>query len=155
MNMKSLELVIPPAAIMLITALIMWLLAFFLPSFDLELINSRIGAVIVGLVGLGVALAGVTSFMRARTTLNPRKPADASILVTSGIYRFTRNPMYLGILLLLIAWAMFLGNILSLLFIIIFAFYIHRYQIRAEERFLEEKFGADFVLYKTKVRTWI
>lgn len=153
--MKSLELILPPPVIMLTTALIMWLLSVLFPSFTRDIISSLIGAVIIGLVGLGIGVAGIAAFMRAKTTLDPKRPADASILVTSGIYRFTRNPMYLGILFMLIAWGLYLGNILSLLFIIAFVFYIHRFQIRPEERFLEDKFGAEFVLYKTKVRTWL
>ncbi|MEO6986903.1 MAG: isoprenylcysteine carboxylmethyltransferase family protein [Paralcaligenes sp.] len=100
-------------------------------------------------------MAGIIAFKRAQTTVDPRRPGSASTLVTSGIYRLTRNPMYLGILLVLIAWAIFLGNGLSLLFAFALAMYIHRYQIRPEERFLQEKFGADFARYKAKVRAWI
>lgn len=153
--MRSLELLLPPPVIMLTTALIMWLLSVLFPTFNKDLTNSLIGAVIVGLIGLAIGLSGAISFLRAKTTLDPKRPGDASLLVTSGIYRFTRNPMYLGLLLMLAAWGMFLGNILSLLFIIVFFFYIHRYQIQPEERVLEEKFGTEFILYKTKVRPWI
>lgn len=153
--MKTLELVIPPPVIMLTTALIMWLLSVFFPTFARDVINSYTGAVIVGLVGLGISVAGAVSFIRAKTTLDPRRPADASELVTSGIYRFTRNPMYLGILFMLIGWGLYLGNVLSLLFSIAFVLYIHPYQIRPEERLLQEKFGADFIAYKSKVRPWL
>lgn len=153
--MKFLELLIPPPVVMLITALIMWLLDAFFPAFTFNLISSPIAAIIVGLIGLGISVAGSISFLRAKTTLNPKKLADTSILVISGIYRFTRNPMYLGILIMLVAWGMFLGNVLSLLWTITFILYMHRYQIQPEERFLQDKFGDEFVLYKTKVRPWI
>lgn len=155
MNTKSLELVIPPAAVMFITVLIMWLLSAFFPAFTSDFLNHRIGIYLVGFIGLVVGVTGAISFIRARTTLNPKKPADASLLVTSGIYRFTRNPMYLGLQIMLIAWGISLGNILSLLFSLAFGLYIHRYQILPEERFLEKKFGDKFVAYKSKVRPWL
>lgn len=153
--MKFLELLIPPPVVTLITALLMWLLHVSFPSFSLHVIGQLLWVFIMGLLGLGFGLAGVASFIRAKTTLDPKQPADASKLVTSGIYRFTRNPMYLGILCMLIAWGLYLGNILSLLFSIAFVLYIHSYQIRPEERLLQEKFGADFISYKSKVRPWI
>jgi protein-S-isoprenylcysteine O-methyltransferase Ste14 len=153
--MNSLELAIPPPIVMLVTALFMWLLSVFLPGFTLHALHSAAGAVIIGLAGLSVGMAGVIAFHRAQTTLDPRTPGSASALVTSGIYRLTRNPMYLGILMMLIAWALFLGNALSLLFAFAFALYIHRFQIRPEERFLQEKFGADFASYKSRVRAWV
>ena len=153
--MKSLELAVPPPIIMLVTALIMWLPSVFLPGLTLPALSSVTAALITVLLGLGVSMAGILAFKHAHTTPNPRKPGSASTLVTSGVYSFTRNPMYLGILMMLIAWALFLGNALSLLFAFAFALYIHHYQIRPEERFLQEKFGADFASYKAKVRTWI
>lgn len=153
--MKPLELTVPPPIVMLVTALIMWLLSFFLPAFTLQALGNPTLAAIIGLAGMSVSMAGIIAFKRAQTTADPRKPSSASTLVTSGVYRFTRNPMYLGIQLMLIAWALFLGNALSLLFAFAFALYIHHYQIRPEERFLQEKFGAVFTTYKAKVRAWI
>ena len=153
--MNSLELKIPPPIVMLATALVMWLFSVFLPGLTLPALHSVTGAAIIGLAGLSLSMAGIITFKRAQTTSDPRRPGSASTLVTSGIYRFTRNPMYLGILLVLIAWAIFLGNGLSLLFAFAFALYIHRYQVQPEERFLQEKFGADFARYKAKVRAWI
>lgn len=155
MNTKPLELLIPPAAILLIVILLMWLLRVFFPSLTLDFTTNLIVIYLVGLIGLGISGAGGISFMQARTTLNPKKPGNASRLVTSGIYRFTRNPMYLGLQIMLIAWGMFLGNIVSLLFSLAFGLYIHRYQILPEERFLEEKFGAEFIAYKSQVRPWL
>ncbi|TAL90355.1 MAG: isoprenylcysteine carboxylmethyltransferase family protein [Candidimonas sp.] len=153
--MNSLELMVPPPIVMLVTALVMWLLSVFLPGFTLHALHSVTAAAIIGLAGLSLGMAGIIAFKRAQTTVDPRRPGSASTLVTSGIYRLTRNPMYLGILLVLIAWAIFLGNGLSLLFAFAFAMYIHRYQIRPEERFLQQKFGTDFASYKAKVRMWI
>lgn len=153
--MNSLELAIPPPIVTLVTALIMWLFSLMLPALTLGPISNVFGLIVIGLAGLGIGLAGIIAFQRAQTTADPRKPDAASKLVTSSIYRLTRNPMYLGILLLLIAWAMFLDNALSLLFAFAFVPYIQRYQIRPEERSLQEKFGNEFIAYKEKVRTWI
>jgi len=153
--MKSLELAVPPPVVMLVTALAMWLLSALLPGFTMPALSRVAGTAVIGLTGLGMSMAGLMAFKRARTTPDPRRPGAASTLVTSGVYRLTRNPMYLGILLMLIAWGLFLGNAVSLLFAFAFALYIHRFQIRPEERFLQDKFGADFAAYKAKVRAWI
>lgn len=153
--MKALELTVPPPLVMLVIGLIMWLLSFLFPAFALPAISSRAGAMIIGAVGLGISMAGVITFKRARTTSDPRKPADASVLVTSGIYRYTRNPMYLGVLLVLIGWGVLLGNVLALICALVFVPYISRYQIQPEERLLQDKFGEPFVSYKAAVRRWI
>lgn len=153
--MKALELAIPPPLVMLMVGLLMWLLSFIFPTLTMASISSLSGAAIIGLGGLGISMAGVITFMRAKTTSDPRKPADASTLVTSGIYRLTRNPMYLGVLLILIAWGLTLSNLLALICAFIFVPYINRYQILPEERLLEDKFGAVFTTYKAKVRRWI
>ena len=153
--MESLELVVPPPIVMLVTALIMWLLSILLPGLTLQGVASLPAAIILGAFGVGVSMAGIVAFHRAQTTPDPRRPGSATTLVTSGVYRFSRNPMYLGIQLVLIAWAIFLGNLASLLFAFVFALYIQRFQIRPEERFLQEKFGAEFTAYRAKVRAWI
>ena len=95
------------------------------------------------------------SFRRARTTVNPLRPANSSALVTSGIYRHTRNPMYLGMATLLAAWATWLGTPWALFGIVAFVAWITRFQIIPEERVLANLFGADFAAYRARVRRWI
>lgn len=153
--MRTLELAIPPPLVMLAVGLLMWLLSFTFPALEIASISSLWGAVVIGLVGFGIGTAGIVSFKRVKTTSDPRKPADASVLVTSGIYRLTRNPMYLGVLLILIGWGLFLGNVLALICAFIFVPYINRYQIQPEEELLQNKFGAAFRAYKAEVRRWI
>lgn len=111
----------------------------------------------LGLAGLGalVALAGVWEFRRARTTLNPLAPARASALVQGGIYRITRNPMYLGMLLVLIGWAAWLGNAAALLGLPLFVVVLNQLQIKPEERMLRQRFGAQFERYAARVRRWV
>jgi protein-S-isoprenylcysteine O-methyltransferase Ste14 len=153
--MKALELAIPPPLVMLVVGLIMWLLSVTFPSLAFHPAGQIWAAVVVALAGFGIATAGIIAFRRANTTFDPRNPAGTSALVTAGIYRLTRNPMYLGVLLILIGWGLFLGNILALICAFIFVPYIGRYQIQPEERLLEGKFGAAFTAYKAEVRRWI
>jgi protein-S-isoprenylcysteine O-methyltransferase Ste14 len=94
-------------------------------------------------------------FLRARTTINPLKPGNASALVAGGIYRFTRNPMNLGLATLLLAWTIYLGNIAALAGVLLFILYMNRFQIAPEERALQARFGAEFDAYCARVRRWI
>jgi protein-S-isoprenylcysteine O-methyltransferase Ste14 len=100
-------------------------------------------------------MAGIREFRVARTTVNPLQPGQATSMVTSGIYRFTRNPMYLGMMLLLVAWSAWLGNALALLLAALFVLYIGRFQIAPEERMLSRLFGPDFDAYRGQVRRWL
>ncbi|GAB3551374.1 hypothetical protein GCM10027343_35500 [Noviherbaspirillum agri] len=102
-----------------------------------------------------IAVLAFASFALARTTINPRHPSRASALVTSGVYRVTRNPMYLSLLLLLVAYAARLGSWSEGLGPVLFVAYVTRFQIIPEERVLEAKFGAAFLAYKGRTRRWI
>ncbi len=106
-------------------------------------------------IGQSISISGMMSFRRAKTTMNPIKPDTASSLVSSGVYRFTRNPMYLGLSVTLLGWAMFLANPLALLAVPLFVLYINRFQINPEERVLSSLFGAEYAAYKEKVRRWL
>ena len=102
-----------------------------------------------------IALLAFASFMLARTTINPLDPSRASSLVTGGIFRVTRNPMYLSLLLLLVAYAVRLGSWVEWLSPVLFVAYVTRFQIIPEERILAVKFGAAFLAYKNRTRRWI
>lgn len=153
--MRTLQLAVPPPVIVLLTGAIMWLLALSFPALAFIAAANTAAAALIAAVGLAVSLTGVVTFRRAGTTIDPRKPGSTSTLVTSGIYRLTRNPMYLGMLLVLLGWGIYLGNVLSLAFAFAFAAYIDRFQIRPEEQRLQEKFGAAFSAYTARVRRWI
>lgn len=109
----------------------------------------------VGAIGLSLDAIALVHFLRSRTTVNPLKPDSASALVTGGIYRFTRNPMYLGLATLLLAWAIYLGNLAALAGVPLFILYMNRFQIAPEERALEARFGAEYRLYRARVRRWL
>jgi protein-S-isoprenylcysteine O-methyltransferase Ste14 len=109
----------------------------------------------LAVLGAAVALGGVLSFRRAHTTVNPLKPETSAALVSTGVYSFTRNPMYLGMALVLLAWAVYLSSAWSLLGPLLFALYITRFQIVPEERALEGLFGESFAAYRKRVRRWL
>ena len=153
--MSALELKIPPVLITSLFALLMWLVSRLTPAipFSPEL---RI-TFLLFFFGLGacVGLVAVAAFRKEHTTVNPLTPESISSLVVSGIFRRTRNPMYLALLFALTGWGLYLANLLSLLLTIGFIFYMNRFQIQPEERALEEIFGAKFSDYKNQVRRWI
>ena len=153
--MQALELKIPPPAVALLTAAAMWGLSWLAPWMLVAAAVRVAAALAIALLGLGFSLAGVVSFRRAKTTINPMKPQSTSALVCSGIYRVTRNPMYVGLLLVLIAWAVFLASAWALLGPLAFVLYVDRFQIAPEERALSALFGADYAAYKSSARRWL
>ncbi|ALS97032.1 methyltransferase family protein [Lacimicrobium alkaliphilum] len=152
---QKLELRIPPVVQVAIFALAMWLLDRWFPAAALELPANLWMAILLAVAGAAIALSGVWEFRRAKTTVDPRVPDQASSLVTGGIYRYSRNPMYVGFLLALLGWAIYLANPFSLLMLPLFVVVMNRLQIIPEERFMLEKFGAEFTNYKASVRRWI
>jgi protein-S-isoprenylcysteine O-methyltransferase Ste14 len=153
--MRVLELKIPPPAVALVTAVLMWLASRSSPVLAFVFPLANLLAVGLAAIGLTVAISGVVTFRLARTTLNPTKPEASSSLVSWGIYRITRNPMYLGLLLELTALALFLSNWLAFLFLPVFVVYINRFQIVPEERALTSLFAREFVDYQSRVRRWL
>ncbi len=151
----TLELKIPPVAVALITAACMWLAARAVPGIAVPFPGHVVLSGMVAVLGGFIALAGVVAFSRAGTTVNPMKPGSSSALVEAGIYSVTRNPMYLGLLLLLLAWAIYLAHVLTLLFLPGFVWYMSRFQIEPEERALTSLFGPEFTAYAARVRRWL
>ena len=153
--MQTLELKIPPVALVVLFALVMWLLAQLVPPVALPAVWVQVLAGVFAITGIIIALSGVLAFRRANTTVDPRVPQQSSSLVIRGIYRYSRNPMYVGFLLLLIAWAFYLSSAAALALLPLFVLYMNRFQIAPEERFLLQKFGAEYQAYLTRVRRWL
>ena len=153
--MPNLDHRIPPLVLVAAAALLMWLLARHLPETSIAVHGQRFAAIAIAALGVFVCVAGVLEFRRARTTVNPMNPVAASSLVARGVYRYSRNPMYLGFAVMLTGWAVFLGNVLSLPVIVVFIGYLNRFQIGPEERAMETRFGPEFDAYRSKVRRWI
>ena len=151
--MHRVDLKIPPVVTSAVTAIGMWFVSRTLPTFALAPL--RVVAVAMGIAGVMVTGSALLSFRRAHTTVNPMQPSSASSLVTSGIYRYTRNPMYLGMLFVLLGWALYLANVLAFLFLPAFILYMNRFQIEPEERAMTALFGQEFLEYASRVRRWI
>lgn len=153
--MNALELKVPPLILALLFALVMWLAAKWLPALALDLPwRHALGGTFAG-VGILLVMAAGYAFRKARTTVNPTKPDTSSAVVASGVFRLSRNPMYLGVLLVLAGWAIFLTHALPFLFLPAFVAYMNRFQIVPEERALRAKFGAGYGAYKIAVRRWL
>lgn len=141
---------------MLAAAGITGLLAWLFPGASFIGEGSTAAAGALALIGLGVGAAGALAFWRARTTLDPHRPHQATVLVTTGVYRVSRNPMYLGLLLVLLAWAFHLDNWPGLIVgPTVFVAWITRFQIIPEERFLMQIFGRDYIAYLRRTGRWL
>ncbi len=153
--MKWLEHRVPPPVVGVLAGVAMWLLSqASAPLVVDDMVRYGVAAVLVA-TGLGFDVLGLLAFRAARTTVNPLHPEKASALVSAGVYRVTRNPMYVGMLSLLLAWAAFLATPVALVGPLLFALYITRFQIIPEERILRERFGEPYVEYMKQVRRWI
>ncbi len=112
-------------------------------------------SITTAVLGLGIMLSGALEFRKAKTTVNPLNPEQASELVVSGIFKVTRNPMYLGMSLIIIAASLALGNLIGLVWMMGFMLYIQVFQIKPEERAMHKLFGDSFNDYCQRVRRWI
>jgi protein-S-isoprenylcysteine O-methyltransferase Ste14 len=155
MQLTALELRIPPLLLVLFAALGMHGADRYLPGLNFVFPEQKWVAGLLGAVGVGIVVAGVVAFRRARTTVDPLHPERAALLVTGGVYRMTRNPMYLGMLLALGGTAVYIGNWGALALLPCFVAVIARLQIVPEERWMQERFGDDFQAYRRRVRRWL
>ncbi len=150
----SLKNKIPPPIVALIFVSLIYLTSdiFFTFSFQYQ----KLISLIIFLLGVLVSALALVEFIKLKTTINPMKPNQASSLVTRGIYRVSRNPMYLGILILLISFTFYLGAFVSGgIFLPLFVVYMNYFQIIPEEKAMEELFKNDFKGYTKKTRRWI
>lgn len=153
--MNSLELKIPPPAQFIITAAAIFGVSKIAPALKFSLSGSTVLGIGLGIIGLSSGIMGVMQFKKAQTTPNPKEIDKATSLVTSGIYQYTRNPMYLGLVLMLLGWALYLSHFLAFILIPLFMMYITRFQIQPEEQMMTQKFGQNYQAYLEKVRRWI
>ncbi len=153
--MKALELKVPPVVVVLFFGALMWAMAATMPIAPIAIAARPIVAAVIAGCGIAIAVSGVLSFRRAQTTIHPGTPEKASAVVDAGMYRFSRNPMYLGLLLLLIGWVVFLGDAALAALLPLFIAYMTWFQIKPEERALEANFGDAYTAYKSRVRRWL
>ena len=117
--------------------------------------NQTLTSILILLIGILILIIPVSKFIKSKTTIDPIKFKKVNKLVTSGIYKYSRNPMYLGLLLIVISSSVLYLNIYSVTTPMIFYYWINRFQIKREEIFLTEKFGKEYLLYMTRTRRWI
>jgi len=152
---SKLETKIPPPVYGLLTAISIWGLDTLLPSLALIPSGHKPIGIVIILAGFSLDLMALMQFTRQHTSVNPLHPDKADHIVINGLYHYTRNPMYLGLLVALIGWCVYLGNIASFVCLPIFVWLLTRMQILAEERILAEKFGQSYTDYLKQVRRWI
>jgi protein-S-isoprenylcysteine O-methyltransferase Ste14 len=153
--MKSLELKVPPAVQVLVIGAAMYGVSKTLPALQFSVAGSKWLGGGLAVLGLAIGVMGVTEFKKVQTTVNPHAPQNATSLVTSGIYQYSRNPMYLGLSLFLLGWALYLSHFLALLLLPVFILYMSRFQIQAEEKVMLQKFADQYRAYLMKVRRWL
>jgi len=149
------KLKIPPLVQLFFSAILMWIVSIYGDHFgfnfkynnEFALFCLTAGTVIIGL--------SIVTFNMAETTITPLRPAKVSNLVKTGIYQYTRNPMYLGLLLILFSIGCYLQNLASMFVLPIFVWFISQYQIMPEEEALQKVFGDDYKNYQYRVRRWI
>ncbi|KHT62867.1 isoprenylcysteine carboxyl methyltransferase [Photobacterium gaetbulicola] len=148
------ELRLPPPVIVLITLGCMLALSHYWPLYTFTFAGQRYVILLFCLLGTLLGLMAVWSFAKARTSIDPRFPNKTSKLVTTGIYRYSRNPMYLGLLSFLCAAFVYFSALSPLVMIVMFVFYMNNFQIAPEEAVLQAMFGEQFEHYCQQVRRW-
>lgn len=149
------RLAVPPPAVALVAAVIVWALDRSFPAISLSFAWQGFVAALIALTGVALDLVSVFGFLKAKTTVLPTRPERSSKLVTTGTYQISRNPMYLGMLMILTGWVVWRGNPLGVLALAGFVLWITKYQIKPEEEILNRLFGHEFEQYCASVRRWI
>lgn len=153
--MSWLELQVPPPLVGLVVAVLMGGFAGGV-EWRMPAGANALSVALLVMLGLSFDLAGLWAFRASRTTVNPLRPRRASSLVTRGVYRITRNPMYVGMAFLLLAWGVYLAHWpVMLLGPVVYILYLNRFQIGPEERVLTELFGEPYRAYLSRVRRWL
>lgn len=154
-KVQMMNTLVPPPVVVLIVGVAMYFVDRQWVSGHSESAWQPPVAMALLVTGLLVMLVAAVAFFAAKTTINPMRPARASRLITTGIYRLSRNPIYLADLLLLSAWAVWLGSAVNVVLLGVFVWYIQHFQIAPEERALSELFGESYKAYCARVRRWL
>ncbi|MGI9318757.1 MAG: methyltransferase family protein [bacterium] len=153
MHFLSLK-ILPPLQVLILGGL-MWLVHRYVPAFHYHTGYEYLVSRLILLACLVLFVAAIYQFWKHRTTVNPQKLERTTNLITKGVYAWSRNPIYVVDVLLLLAWAIWLGNWINLLMPVVFIFLITELQIKSEENMLNNKFGDAYLQYKQRVRRWI
>ena len=146
---------VPPPLVVATVGALMWAVERKLEFGKFEFALQAAVAGVLLILGLLLMFVAVASFVAVKTTINPLRPARASSLVTTGIFGLSRNPIYLGDLLVLAAFGVWLGNITNVALLGAFVGYMNRFQVIPEERALTQVFGERYIAYCSRVRRWL
>ena len=149
---KYLNTKIPPP---IVTLLCIGIIYLFESQIEYSEPDLKVVGIIFLILGLIIIFSAVLKFIKTKTTVDPTRPHKTSNLVINGIYKITRNPMYLGMLFLIMAYAIYNKNVIGCVIIPIFIFYINKFQIEPEEIEMRKKFGESFENYCKKVNRWL
>ena len=152
-KMNILKTKIPPPIISLTCIVINYLSTYLINPIKFP--NIEIIGILILLLGLVTAMLAIFVFKKDQTTINPINPEEATTLVTTGIFSITRNPMYLGLFFVICSTVLFFGSWLGIIILVIFVWYINKFQIIPEEQAMEKLFGKKYNEYKKNVRRWI
>jgi protein-S-isoprenylcysteine O-methyltransferase Ste14 len=133
----------------------MWAIHQFIPNQGVLFEAGKFIGIGLMILGGSIGVLAIIEFARRSTTVNPHKPENSKELVTTGVYQYSRNPMYLGLLIALLSPVFYWGNAVTLLVLPLFAWYINKFQIKPEEDIMQQKFGDEFLKYKKEIRRWI
>jgi protein-S-isoprenylcysteine O-methyltransferase Ste14 len=148
------QLKIPPVAVFIVALLLLFAGASQVPQLSISFPGQSLVAILFVFAGVLAGARAIRSFVQSKTTVNPMAPETATSLVTSGAFRFSRNPMYLGMLCLLLALSVYWGTLTAIVTLPLFVWYMTEFQIKPEEERLKEIFGDTYLEYLTKVRRW-
>ena len=140
---------------LIISAILMWIISIYADNFRFIFKFNNELALFCLIIGGTIIVFGIVAFRKAETTVTPLHPDKASSLVNMGIYQYTRNPMYYGLLLILFSIGFYLQNLASMFVLPIYVWFISKYQIIPEEEALHKLFGQDYINYQDRVRRWI
>ena len=146
---------IPPPIILLLSGIAMWFIAHSEYAFTIANPIALIMAIILAAIGIFVSFSAIRQFKTAETTISPLQPDSATSLVHHGIFAKTRNPMYVGLFLILLGWAVWLQSLSNAIVLIAFVLWLTEMQIKPEEAALRKVFGQGYVDYCERVRRWI
>ena len=146
---------LPESLLVILFAVVMWSVSSMNPWAVIQIPGKEWITGALWIIGFALIIVAAVEFISAKTTANPLTPGLATSIVTTGVYRLSRNPMYVGFLLMLAAWGVFLANVLSVLLLPLFVVYLNRFQIISEENALLAKFGDDYARYLRSVRRWV
>ena len=144
---------IPPTILTLLFLIFNYILSFNFLKIDIP--YKYFFTTLLFFIGFYIVIRSSRLFAQAKTSIDPLRPFKSTSLITNDIYKYSRNPMYFGYLLIILGSSVYLGNVLSIIIIPLFIFTINFSQIIREEEALKDLFGPSYDEYLSKVRRWI